>query len=92
MATWDAREWLAGLMGLDKEDLTVRSIDRYGSTETQVRYERGGQAVARVTVMGPVRGLFEQEGQGRWEITAQIGSGTRDVHDIEVPETEEVLY
>ena len=89
---WDAREWLAGLMGLDKGDLTVRSIDRYGAKETQVRYERGGQVVARLTVKGPVREMFVQEGQGLWVIKAQIGPGTTDVHNIDLPETDEIIY
>jgi hypothetical protein len=92
MAAWDAREWLTGLMGLSVGELTVRSIDRYGPAETQVRYERGGQAVVRLTVTGPVREMFEQEGQGRWVIKAQIGSGASDVHSIELPETDEIVY
>ena len=92
MATWDAREWLAGLMSLNEGDLTVRSIDRYGDSETQVRYEQGGQAVARLTVTGPVREMLEQEGQGLWVIKAQMGSGTRDVHSIKLPETDEIVY
>ena len=54
MATWDAREWLAGLMGCEPSELAVRSTDRYGAHETQVRYERGGESVARVFVSGAV--------------------------------------
>jgi hypothetical protein len=92
MAKWDAREWLAGLMGLEAGDLTVRSTDRYGSEETQVRYEQDGLAVARLTVKGPVREMLEKEGEGLWLIKAQIGSGTSDVHSFELPETEEVVY
>jgi hypothetical protein len=92
MATWDAREWLADLMGLGKGDLAARSIDRYGPAETQVRYEQGGQAVVRLTVTGPVREMLGQEGQGLWVIKAQIGSGARDVHSIELPETDEIVY
>jgi hypothetical protein len=92
MATWDAREWLAGLMGLTQGDLTVRSIDHYGASETQVRYERGGDAVVRLTVTGPVRQMMETEGQGVWVIKALVGSGTSDVHSIELPETVEVVY
>ena len=92
MATWDAREWLASLTGLEQGDLVVRSIDRYGPTETQVRYERGGEAVVRLTVTGPVREMLEHEGQGHWVIKAQIGSGTSDIHSIKVPETDEVVY
>jgi hypothetical protein len=52
MAIWDARESLADLMGLNEEDLAVRSIDSYGDSETQVRYEQGGQAVVRLTSPG----------------------------------------
>jgi hypothetical protein len=92
MAAWDAREWLTGLMGLSVGDLTVRSIDRYDPTETEVRYEQGDRAVVRLTVMGPVREMLEQEGEGRWMIKAQIGSGTSDVHSIELPETDEIVY
>ncbi len=92
MATWDAREWLASLMGLEPGALVVRSIDHYGPSETQVRYERDGEAVVRLTVTGPVREMLEHEGQGLWVIKAQIGSGTRDVHSIEIPEVDEVVY
>jgi hypothetical protein len=43
-------------------------------------------------VTGPVREMLEQEGQGRWVIKAQIGSSTSDVHSIELPETDEIVY
>ncbi len=92
MATWEAREWIAGLMGLAPDDLAVRSIDRYGPGETQVRYERGNEAVARLTVGGPVRPMGVKEGNGHWVIKAQIGPGTGDVHEIEVPEAAEIVY
>jgi hypothetical protein len=92
VATWDGREWIAGLMGLAKGDLAVRSIDRYGPGETQVRYERGNEAVARLTVTGPVVPMGVAEGGGHWVIRAQIGPGTGDVHDIELPEADEIVY
>lgn len=92
MAIWDAREWVAGLMEVDREDLAVRSIDRYGSQETQVRYERDGQAVVRLTVTGPVREMLQAVGQGRWVVKALIGSGTVDVHELALPETDEIEY
>ena len=92
MAAWDAREWIAGLMGLAKTDVAVRSIDRYGPGETQVRYERGDEAVARLTVTGPVLPMGVAQGGGHWVIRAQIGSGTGDVHFIELPEAEEIVY
>jgi hypothetical protein len=92
MARWDAREWLTGLMGIGAGGLTVRSIDRYGPEETQVRYEQDGRAVVRLTVNGPVREMLELEGEGLWLIKAQIGSGTRKVHSIELPETDEIVY
>lgn len=92
MAKWDARRWLADMMDLSQEDLSVRSIDRYGESETQVRYEQGGTAVARLTVTGPLREMLQKEGQGRWEIKAQIGAGTAEVHRLELPETDEIVY
>ena len=92
MATWDAREWVAAQMGIEYGDLSVRSIDRYGDSETQVRYEQNGVAVARLTVNGPMREMLEKEGEGSWMIKAQIGSGTQDVHTLELPETEEIVY
>lgn len=92
VSKWDARGWVAGLMGLSQGDLAVRSIDRYGVAETQVRYEHGGVVVARLTVTGPVRSFMASEGQGYWELKAQIGSGTEDVHLIELPETDEIVY
>jgi hypothetical protein len=92
MATWDTRKWLSGVSGIPEEELAVRSVDRYGDRETQVRYEQAGEAVARVTVVGPVREMLQREGEGRWEIKAQIGSGTSDVHTMTLPETEEITY
>lgn len=92
MATWDAREWLADLMGCGRDELAVRSIDKYGQTETQVRYERGNEAVARVVVTGPVVPLGQPAGSGHWAISVRIGSGSEDVHDIDVPETHELVY
>ena len=92
MSKWDARGWVAGLLGVSQAELAVRSIDRYGASETQVRYEQGGEVVARLTVTGPVRPYLTPEGQGHWEIKAVIGSGTQDVHLIELPETHEIVY
>ena len=92
MEKWDAREWLAGLMGLDKAELAVRSIDRYGSRETQVRYEQGDRAVARLTVIGPVREVLEGEGEGAWKVKVQIGHSNEGIHDLELPETTETVY
>ena len=77
MATWEARGWVAGLMGLVQDDLVIRSIDRYGPRETQVRYERGNEAVARLTVTGPVLPMGVAEGGGHWVIKAQIWIGHR---------------
>jgi hypothetical protein len=92
VATWDAREWIASLMGLERADLVVRSVDRYGPLETQVRYERGNEAVARLTVSGPVVPMGVKEGGGHWLVRAQIGSGTVDVHEMELPQVEEIVY
>jgi len=79
-------------MGLSQRDLAVRSIDHYGAGETQVRYEHAGDVVARLTVTGPVRPFLTPDGQGRWEVRAQIGPGTQDVHLIELPEGDEIVY
>ncbi len=92
MATWDARDWLAGLMGCDRSALAVRSTDRYGEHETQVRYERGGESVARLIVTGPVHEMGEREGQGHWIVSAQVGWDAAGAHTIPVPETDEIVY
>lgn len=91
MVTWDARAWVAGLIGCDPAELVIRSTDRYG-TETQVRYERGGEPVARLTVGGPVRSFSDAAGQGHRAVTAQLGSGTYEVHSLDVPESDEIEY
>ncbi len=80
------------MMGLDRAELAMRSIDRYGATETQVRYEHEGVVVARLTIIGPVRPFMTPEGQGHWEIKALIGSGTQDAHLLELPEADEIVY
>lgn len=92
MATWDARAWLAGLMGCERGDLAVRSVDRYGPMETQVRYERGEQAVARLIVGGPIVPMGEGQGHGHWVVSVRIGSGSDDIHEIDVPESDEIVY
>ncbi len=92
MATWDARAWVAGLIGCDPGELSVRSTDKYGATETQTRYERGGEPVARLTVAGPVPTFSNAAGQGHWVVTAQLGAGTYEVHSLDVPESDEIVY
>ena len=92
MGSWDARAWLAALIGCEPSELAVRSVDRYGPTETQVRYERGDEAVARMIVAGPILPMGEHEGRGHWAISVRIGSGSEDVHSIDVPESDEVVY
>jgi hypothetical protein len=92
MATWDAREWLAGLMGCDRSELEVRSTDRYGERETQVRYDRGGQSVARVIVTGPIHDMNDQAGLGHWLVKAQIGWDSKDAHSLTLLESEEIVY
>jgi len=92
VATWDARGWLAGLVGCERSDLEVRSVDQYGPEEKQVRYERGAEAVARLVIAGPIVPMGVGAGQGHWLVSVRIGSGSDDVHSIEVPETDEILY
>lgn len=92
MAPWDARAWLASLMGCERDDLAVRSIDRYGPEETQVRYERGQEAVARLIVTGPILPLGARAGGGHRVVSARIGTGSDDVHEIDVPESDEIAY
>ncbi len=92
MSRWDARGWVASLMDLGQDDLIVHSIDRYGASETQVRYAHNGEVVARLTVTGPILPVFTPAGQGHWEIRAQIGAGTQDVHLMELPEADEIVY
>ncbi|TAK01264.1 MAG: hypothetical protein EPO36_05825 [Chloroflexota bacterium] len=90
--TWDARSWLAGLIGCSRDELAVRSIDRYGDAETQVRYERDGEAVARLVVRGPIRPMSVMAGAGTWAVSVRIGTGSEDVHEIDIPEVDEVAY
>ena len=92
MGSWDARMWLAALMGIERDDLAVRSVDRYGASETQVRYERGREAVARLIVAGPIHDMGVPKGSGHWAVSVRIGSGSEDVHTIEIPELDEIVY
>jgi hypothetical protein len=92
LAIWDAREWLASLVGCERSELAVRSIDQYGPAEKQVRYERDGQAIARLIVAGPIVAMGERQGGGHWLVSVRIGSGSEDVHSIDVPEADELLF
>jgi hypothetical protein len=90
VARWDARAWVAGLIGCDPSELSIRSTDSYGTTETQTRYDRAGEPVARLTVVAPVRSFFDPA--GHWTVTAQLGAGTYEVHSLDVPESDEIVY
>jgi hypothetical protein len=92
VAKWDARDWLAGLMGCPRDELAVISTDRYGERETQVRYERGGQSVARLIVTGPIRDMGDREGAGHWLVSAQVGWEAKGAQSARVPESEEIVY
>jgi hypothetical protein len=92
VATWDAREWLAAFIGCARDELAIRSLDKYGDTETQVRYERGNEAVARLIVRGPIRPMGVPDGGGTWAVSVRIGTGSEDVHELEIPEADEVVY
>jgi len=91
VATWDSRAWVASLIGCDPAGLAVRSTDTYGM-ETQVRYERGGEAVARLTVAVPVQSFSDAVGKGHRVVTAQLGAGTYEIHSLAVPESDEIVY
>jgi hypothetical protein len=91
VAKWDARAWVAGLIGCDPGELSIRSTDVYG-TETQVRYERGGEALARLTVAPPVQSFSDAVGKGHRAVTAQLGAGTYQVFLMAVPESDEIVY
>jgi hypothetical protein len=92
MATFDARDWLAGLIGCPRDELTVRSTDRYGERETQVRYDRGGSSVARIIVTGPIHDMNDTAGLGHWLVSAQVGWEAKDAHSLTLPETDEIVY
>jgi hypothetical protein len=83
---------VAGLIGCERGDLAVRSVDEYGPRETQVRYERGAEAVARMVVAGPIVPMGEREGAGHRSVSVRIGSGSEDIHNIDIPESDEILY
>ena len=90
--TWDARGWLATLAGCERSELAVRSIDHYGPGETQVRYERGDVAIARLVVAGPIVKMGDVDHQGHWLVSVRIGSGSEDAHTAEVPVTGKIVY
>jgi hypothetical protein len=92
MAAWDARAWLADRMGCARDELEIRSTDRYGERETQVRYDRGGESVARLIVTGPVHEMGDRPGAGHWLVTAQVGWDARGAHSTTVPEADEIVY
>jgi hypothetical protein len=80
------------MIGGEQSDLAIRSVDHYGPGETQVRYERGDEAVARLIRSGPIVPMGVQEGRGHGRLSVRIGTGSEDVHTIDVPETDEIVY
>jgi hypothetical protein len=57
-----------------------------------VRYERGDEAVARMIVSRPIVPMGEPEGGGHWAVSVRIGSGSEDVHSVDVPAADEIVY
>jgi hypothetical protein len=36
--------------------------------------------------------MGEEAGKGQWAISVRIGSGSDDIHSIDVPEGDEIVY
>lgn len=48
--------------------------------------------MARLIVRGPMRPMGVAEGAGTWAVSVRIGSGSDDTHEIDVPESSEIVY
>ena len=88
--TWDARAWVATILGCDRVDLTIRSRDDDYRTGTQVRYEKDGEQVARLIVAGPIQTL-DGKPEGHWVIAVELADLTsRSAPDV--PESMEIGF
>jgi hypothetical protein len=85
--SWDARAWVAEVVGCDPADLSILGTDE--SSGRQVWYAGGdGTQVARLVVAGPIRPLG---GEDHWAVAVQLPDGT--IHDgPEVPESTHIAY
>jgi hypothetical protein len=88
--TWDARVWVASVLGCDPSALMIRSRDDDYRTGTQVWYEKDGVQVARLIVAGPLR-LLDGKPEGHWVIAVELADGTSQ-DGPEVPESHTIDF
>ena len=88
--TWDARAWVASVLGCNRSDLTVRSRNEGFETGTQVRYDMKGKQAARLIVAGPIRTL-NGEPEGHWVIALELPDRTTRSAP-HVPESKTILF
>ncbi len=87
MANWNAREWVADVLGCDLEDLSILA-----ESEGQVHYaDLSGREVAWLVVAGPP--LIIEGGPERYhEIMLRLESGSFHKPDFPVLESTDIEF
>jgi hypothetical protein len=88
---WNARSWVASVLGCSQADLSIRSRRDDYMTGTQVRYDRVGEQVARLIVAGPVRPL-DGKPEGHWVIAVELADGSTREPTTDIPESIIIEY
>jgi hypothetical protein len=71
VATWNARTWVAALVGCRSDELSILSSDA-----GQVRYaDTSGNEVALLVIAGPMRPL-DGTADGYYEVKLRLADGT----------------
>lgn len=89
--TWDARAWVAEVLGCSRDDLSI--VRRVDGAETHVRYGyRGGlQVVARLVVAGPIKPPDGTPG-GHWEVALELADRTVHHPPKELPDSTAIEF
>ena len=85
--SWNARAWVAGILGCDVEELSIKS-----QGTGQVHYQdSAGTEVAWLVVAGPISTLDGTPG-GRHEIMLRLPNGTFHRPEEVVPDTANIEF
>jgi hypothetical protein len=97
--SWDARSWVASVLGVGRDDLMLISRDdlpirRDDPTGLQVRYALVNDPrneVARLVMAGPIRHRDSEPG-GHWDVSLEDAKGNVHTPPKAASETDDIDY
>ena len=75
--TWDARGWVASVVGVESDDLmVVHRDDRAGTQVSYALVNDSRTEVARLVLGGPLRALDPAQPHGTYEVRLELPDGS----------------